>query len=222
MHYDAAEGGSGERGCLVPWGVESKPGRIPATISLVDLRTAITERARIEGNLVLVDEFLNHRVEPQVIESVGQSLAEAFRRSAPDLILTAEASGIPPALACSRELDIPMVYAKKYLGTGDRYSFAREVTSPTKGVEYRVEVARRVLPPGLRLIVVDDFLARGRTAEALGEIATEAGCELIGFGFAVEKCWQNGRERLTRHGWAVHSVVELESIQGATVVIKQR
>lgn len=201
---------------------ESKPPLFPATISSVDLRTAVAERARIEGTLVLVDEFLNHRVEPQVIESVGQSLAAAFRSHEPDLILTAEASGIPPALACASALGIPMVYAKKYLGTGDRYSFAREVTSPTKGVEYRVEVARRVLPPGLRLIVIDDFLARGRTAEALGEIATEAGCEVIGFGFAIEKCWQNGRERLTRHGWAVHSVVELESIEGSSVVIKQQ
>ncbi|MDJ0954576.1 MAG: phosphoribosyltransferase family protein [Acidimicrobiia bacterium] len=186
----------------------------------MDLRTAVMERARIEGNLVLVDEFLNHRVEPAVIASVGRSLATAFADLNPDLILTAEASGIPPAMACSHELGIPMVYAKKYLGTGDRYSFAREVTSPTKGVEYRVEVARRVLPPGLRLIIIDDFLARGRTAEALGEIAIEAGCDLLGFGFAIEKTWQAGRERLERHGWVVHSVVELTAIEGSSVVIK--
>lgn len=191
----------------------------PATISSVDLRTAVAERARIEGNLVLVDEFLNHRVEPAVIESVGKSLANSFADLNPDMILTAEASGIPPALACSRELDIPMVYAKKYLGTGDRYSFAREVKSPTKGVEYRVEVARRVLPPGLRLIIIDDFLARGRTAEALGEIATEAGCELLGFGFALEKGWQGGRDRLERHGWVVRSVVTLAAIEGNSVVL---
>ena len=176
----------------------------------------------MEGNLVLVDEFLNHRVEPEVIASVGKSLAEVFTPLQPDLILTAEASGIPPAMACSHEMGIPMVYAKKYLGTGDRYSFAREVASPTKGVEYRVEVARRVLPPGLRTIIIDDFLARGRTAEALGEIATEAGCELLGFGFAVEKHWQGGRERLERHGWRVHSVVELLSIEGSTVTIRER
>ena len=158
--------------------------------------------------------------EPEVIASVGQELAEVFSDHRPDLILTAEASGIPPAMACSHAMGVPMVYAKKYLGTGDRYSFAREVTSPTKGVEYRVEVARRVLPPGQRVIVIDDFLARGRTAEALGEIVTEAGCELLGFGFAIEKQWQGGRERLERHGWAVHSVVELVSLEGSTLVVK--
>jgi xanthine phosphoribosyltransferase len=186
----------------------------------VDLRTAIAERARVEGNLVLVDEFLNHRVEPRVIQSVGDALAASFAGAEPELILTAEASGIPPALSCATALDIPMVYAKKYLGTGDRYSFAREVASPTKGVEYRVEVARRVLPPGLRIIIIDDFLARGRTAEALGEIAVEAGSDLLGFGFAIEKCWQKGRERLERHGWIVHSVVGLESIDGSSVILR--
>ena len=192
----------------------------PATISNVDLRTAVEQRARVEGKLVLVDEFLNHRVDPQVMTSVGEALAESFDALKPDLILTAEASGIPPALACSTAMNIPMVYAKKYLGTGDRYSFAREVKSPTKGVEYRVEVARRVLPPGLRIVIVDDFLARGRSAEALGEIAVEAGCELLGFGFAIEKCWQGGRGRLQRHGWEVHSVVEIESIEGSTVTLR--
>lgn len=155
-----------------------------------------------------------------MIASVGESLAAVFAPLEPNLILTAEASGIPPAMACAQTLMIPMVYAKKYLGTGDRYSFAREVTSPTKGVEYRVEVARRVLSPGLRVIVIDDFLARGRTAEALGEIVTEAGCELLGFGFALEKQWQGGRDRLERHGWKVHSVLELVGFEGSSVVVR--
>jgi len=179
------------------------------------------ERARIEGNLVLVDEFLNHRVEPSIIDSIGRDLAAALAHLEPDLILTAEASGIPPAMATSQGMGIPMVYAKKYLGTGDRYSFAREVTSPTKGVEYRVEVARRVLPPGARIIIIDDFLARGRTAEALGEIAAEAGCEVLGYGFALEKCWQNGRALLERHGWLVHSVVGILRIDGGSIVLRE-
>jgi len=186
----------------------------------VDLKTAVSTRARIEGELILVDEFLNHRVEPPILESVGRELADRFAATSPDLVITAEASGIPPALMCARELGIPMVYAKKYLGTGDRYSFAREVASPTKGVEYRVEIARRVLTPGLRVLIVDDFLSRGRTAEALGEMVVEAGCEIVGFGFAIEKLWQKGRERLGRHGWTVHSLVEIESIDGSRILIR--
>jgi len=190
-------------------------------MSAVDLKTVVAERARIEGELILVDEFLNHRVEPDVMDSVGRDLAARFSVDAPDVVITAEASGIPPALMCARELGIAMVYAKKYLGTGERYTFAREVASPTKGVEYRVEIARRVLNPGLRVLIIDDFLARGRTAEALGEIVLEAGCDVVGFGFAIEKVWQRGRERLEHHGWPVFSLVEIESADGAGIVFRE-
>jgi adenine/guanine phosphoribosyltransferase-like PRPP-binding protein len=110
-----------------------------------------------------------------------------------------------------------MVYAKKFLGTGDRYSFHREVVSPTKGIEYSVEVARRVLEPGLRIAIVDDFLSGGRTAEALGEIAEEAGGDVVGFGFALEKAFLDGRQRLEAHGWAVASLVAVERIEAGTI-----
>ena len=121
---------------------------------------------------------------------------------------------MPPSLACAMELDLPMVYAKKYLGPGDRYSFFREVTSPTKGTEYRVEIARRVLPPGQRVAIIDDFLAGGRTAEALGEIVEEAGSEVAGFAFVIEKAFAGGRDRLEGHGWSVHSLLRIASLEG--------
>ena len=116
-------------------------------------------------------------------------------------------------------MGIPMVYAKKYLGPGERYTFSREVSSPTKGTEYRVEVARRVLEPGLRIAVVDDFLAGGRTAASLGEIAEEAGCEVVGAIFIIEKTFSGGRELLESHGWDVHALVGITSLEGGGVEI---
>jgi xanthine phosphoribosyltransferase len=183
----------------------------------MDLQSVIAERARIEGQLVMVDEFLNHRVDPDVMRGVGKALADMIAPWNVDVILTAEASGIPPALACGLEANLPIVYAKKYVGPGHRYTFAREVASPTKGTEYRVEVSRRVLQPGARLAIIDDFLAGGRTAEALGEIAVEAGCQPMGFAFAIEKSFTPGRSRLESHGWSVHSLVKVASIENGAV-----
>jgi len=124
----------------------------------VDLRYAIDSMATVEGPILKVDRFLNHRVEPSLMAGVGRQIAAMLEPLEPDLLLTAEASGIPPALAAGMVMEIPIVYAKKYLGPGGRYTFSREVASPTKGTEYRVEVARHVLPPGLRVAIVDDFL----------------------------------------------------------------
>lgn len=183
----------------------------------MDLQSVVAERARVEGELVMVDEFLNHRVDPEVMRDVGSALADLIKPWSVDLILTAEASGIPPALACALHTNLPVVYAKKYIGPGNRYTYGRDVASPTKGTEYRVEVSRRVLEPGMRIAVVDDFLAGGRTAEALGEIAQEAACQPIGFAFAIEKSFTPGRARLEGHGWEVKSLVKVASIESGKV-----
>jgi xanthine phosphoribosyltransferase len=184
------------------------------------LHRAILERGRVEGTLLKVDDFLNHRVDPALMQEIGAELAERFRAASPDLVLTAEASGIPPALACAFALGVPVVYAKKYLGIGDRNAFVRDVASPTKGTEYRVEVSRRVLGAGMRVVVVDDFLSGGRTAEALGEITEEAASEVVGHCFVIEKTFAGGRERLEGHGWRVDALAEITSLEGGKIELR--
>lgn len=190
---------------------------VPSTMPAVDLRHEVSTRARVEGSLIMVDEFINHRVDPAVMREVGERMGKVLAPAAPEVILTAEASGIPPAMVTAQTMRLPMVYAKKYLGTGSRYTYAREVVSPTKGVEYRVEVARRMLRPGLRVAIVDDFLSGGRTAEALGEIVEESGGEVAGFCFVIEKAYLEGRARLERHGWPVDALVRVASVADGKV-----
>lgn len=182
------------------------------------LRTAILERGRVEGPLLKVDDFLNHRIEPSLMRAIGQSVAERFADDDIDLVLTAEASGIPPALEAAAALGVDCVYAKKYPRHGpERPSHVREVSSPTKGVEYRVEVAHRVLPAGSSVLIVDDFLARGRTAEALGEITEQAGSTVTGLAFVIEKGFMDGRNRLESHGWRVDALVTVTSLDDQTI-----
>jgi xanthine phosphoribosyltransferase len=182
------------------------------------LHAAIHDRGRVEGPLLKVDDFLNHRVEPLLMRAVGEDIADTFADRAPDLVLTAEASGIPPAQETAAALGIPYVYAKKYpRGDAVRPAWVRAVSSPTKGVEYRVEVAHRALESGASILVVDDFLSRGRTAEALGEIIEEAGCRPVGFAFVIEKAFMDGRQRLEQHGWPVESLAIVTSLENGMI-----
>jgi xanthine phosphoribosyltransferase len=182
----------------------------PGTVAL---RRFVAETGRIEGDLIKVDDFLNHRVDPALMAAIGRDLAARF--PLPDVVLTAEASGIAPALQTAIACGSPMIFAKKYpRARSNRPAFVREVGSPTKGAEYRVEVARRVLPPGLNVLIVDDFLAGGRTAEALGEIVEESGGSVIGFGFVIEKGFVGGRAALERRGWRVESLLRIRSLEG--------
>jgi len=177
------------------------------------LAAAIAQRGRAEGPLLKVDEFLNHGVDPELLDLVGAGIAALFEEE-PDLVLTAEASGIPPALGAARSTGVGMVYAKKYpRGESMRPAFVREVTSPTKGDTYRIEVSRRVLPPGAAVLVVDDFLSGGRTAEALAGIVAEADATLVGLGFAIEKSFTAGRQRLEAQGLRVESLVRVTALE---------
>ncbi|MEK7252078.1 MAG: xanthine phosphoribosyltransferase [Actinomycetota bacterium] len=185
-----------------------------STPGAVALERAVRERGRVEGSLVKVDDFLNHQVDPVLLDLIGQDIAARWSGDRVDLVVTAEASGIPPALTAARSLAVPMVYAKKYpRTTSERPAFVREVASPTKGAEYRVEIARRMLPEGRRVLVVDDFLSGGRTAEALGEIIEEAGCTVVGFAFVIEKSFVDGRARLLDRGWRVDSLLKIASLE---------
>jgi xanthine phosphoribosyltransferase len=125
-------------------------------------------------------------------------------------VITAEASGIP-GTHC-RPPPRARWCAKKYPQHRVSAAFVREVASPTKGTEYRVEIARRLLDTGRRVLIVDDFLSGGRTAEALGDIVEEAGSTVVGFAFVIEKTFVAGRSRLAARGWPVDSLVMVNSM----------
>ena len=183
----------------------------------MDLENYLVERSSVNGDIVNVDTFINHRVNTAVMAEIARRMAAIAAPLRPDVIVTAEASGIPPALLTAAEMDLPMVYAKKYVLPGPRQTASREVSSATKGFEYTIEIRRRVLDSGLRVLVVDDFLAQGRTAAALGEIVEDLGCLMLGSVFAVEKAWVGGRARLEERGWPVWSVLNIASVEGGVI-----
>mgnify|MGYP000128172090 CR=1 FL=1 len=180
----------------------------------------IRAEATVENDRILrIDHFLNHRIEPAFMAAMGQALADRLRPFAPDLLLTAEASGIAPALATAFALDVPMVYAKKFAPIVEPPALSRLVPSPTKGGVMRLVVATRYLPVGARVALVDDFLANGRTALALGEIVAEAGATLVAIGFLVEKKFQYGRALLADLKAPIVALAQVERLAGGQVIM---
>lgn len=170
----------------------------------------------MEGDLVIVDTFVNHRVDPVLMRSCGEWLARELGRA--DLVVTSEASGIAPALAAATALSVPMVFAKKQ-SEPSKGAIARRIVSPTKGDRRWLEIRPHVLDGARSAVVVDDFLSAGRTALALSELLAEKGLEIRGLGFAIEKSWTGGRELLERHGYRVISAVTVDlDPQGAPTV----
>lgn len=176
----------------------------------------LKDRIRAQGQylgdgILKIDGILNHQMDPNLIYEMGQEIARRFRDKGPTRILTAEVSGIAPALMAALALNVPVVYARKHKPV-TMYGpiFLETAPSHTKGGETNLMVAAEYLPAGERVLIVDDFLASGKTLLALARMVREARCELVGVVTVVEKAFEGGREALqTKYGAHVEALATI-------------
>ncbi len=186
-----------------------------------ELRRRIEQEGRHLGRgIVKVDSFINHQVDAPLMVEVGRELAHRFASTRPTKILTAEISGIAPALCTALAMEIPIVYARKSRPvTMPASVYRRTAPSHTKGVEVELLVSPEVLCAADRVLIIDDFLAGGRTILALAGLVADAGATLVGVGVAIEKRFEHGREALTELGVPVEAVAVIAEVEGERVVL---
>jgi xanthine phosphoribosyltransferase len=159
----------------------------------------LKRRIQIEGRnlgkgILKVDSFINHQIDPALMVQIGQEMAHRFADTDVSKVLTAEISGIAPALATGQALDVPVVYARKtrpVTMTGP--VFVEVAPSHTKGRDVFLMVSTEFLGPGDRVLVVDDFLATGATISALVRLVRHANATPVGIGTVIEKAFEGGR-----------------------------
>ena len=171
-----------------------------------------------EGNVLKVDNFLNHQCDVALYDHMGAEWARLFAGKRIDKILTIEASGIGIACVAATHFGgVPVVFARKTESKnldGDQYR--TNITSYTKGREYQVIVAKRFLTPGEHVLIIDDFMAMGCAMNGLLEICDEAGVVVEGIGIAIEKGFQPGGDDLRSRGYQVESLAVVKSMDAAT------
>ena len=178
---------------------------------------ALKERIRKEGkvlpgNIIKVDGFLNHRVDCQFMAELADEFAKYFDMSKVDVVLTAEASGTALAAICAYRYNKPLVFAKKAKSDNiEGGLYCSEIVSYTYRKKVTLIVSKEWLHAGDRVLIIDDFLARGEAMRGLCDIVKEAGAELVGIGVAVEKGFQHGGDRLREAGIPLHSLAIIES-----------
>lgn len=171
-----------------------------------------------EGNVLKVDNFLNHQCDVALYDHMGAEWARLFAGKRIDKILTIEASGIGIACVAATHFGgVPVVFARKTESKnldGDQYR--TNITSYTKGREYQVIVAKRFLAPGEHVLIIDDFMAMGCAMRGLLQICDEAGVIVEGIGIAIEKGFQPGGAELRERGYQVESLAIVKSMDAAT------
>jgi xanthine phosphoribosyltransferase len=184
------------------------------------LKDKIRAEGRYMGDGILkIDSILNHQMEPQLVKAMGDEIACRFRDAQPTRVLTAEVSGIAPALMTALALGVPVVYARKHKPiTMYGPIFLETASSPTHGGEVNLMVAAEYLPPNERVLIVDDFLASGKTLYSLARMVGEAKSTLVGIAVVVEKAFAGGREKLEKYKVPVAALVTLTYLSEDQIV----
>ena len=176
-----------------------------------------------EGNILKVDNFLNHQIDVDIIRQIAFEFKRRFRGKTVNKILTIEASGIAIAALLGDLYDVPVVFAKKGQtanSTDDKY--VAQAYSFTHKKMNNVFISKPYLHDTDKVLIVDDFLADGEAAHALIDLVKQAGGEVAGIGIAIEKGQQKGGATLRSEGYQVESIAIIESMDWQTQTIKFR
>ncbi len=191
---------------------------------------ALVERIRAEGRnlgdgILKVDGFINHQLDPALTLAMGKAFAERFAAAgATDItkIVTAEVSGIAPALTTGIVLDVPVIYARKKRPiTMQQGAYTATAPSHTKGGAVELIVSPEYLQPADRVLLIDDFLATGLTINALTGLIAQCGATLCGIGCIVEKSFEGGRAQLAHLDVPIVSLAIVDSMDGQEIVVRE-
>lgn len=183
------------------------------------LRDKVMTEGIVLGDQVLkVDSFLNHQMDPLLMKEIGQEFARRFQDEGITRILTIESSGIAPAIMTAMELGVPMVFARKHKSlTLKDNIYVEKVYSFTKRESNEITVSKKFLQEGERILIIDDFLANGEAAFGLARIVEQAGASVAGIGIVIEKSFQPGAGLLQNAGYRVDSLVRIASLENGIV-----
>lgn len=186
---------------------------------------ALKDRIRAEGRnlgngILKVDGFINHQVDPSLMYECGRELANRFSSLGATKILTAEISGIAPALMTAHHLKVPVVYARKTKPiTMPDQIFLTLAPSHTKGRTVELIVSPEYLAKGERVLIIDDFLASGQTILGLVRLAQAAGSTVIGIGAVIEKTFEGGRNSLSALNVPIESLAIITDMSDGKIVL---
>lgn len=178
----------------------------------------LSEGKVLSGDVLKVDSFLNHQIDPQLMKAIGQEFADLYKDAGLTKILTIESSGIAPAVMAGLILGIPVVFARKRKSvtlTDNFYS--ADVYSFTKKVTNTISVSKDYIGQGDVVLIIDDFLANGEAAKGLIDIVKQADASISGIGIVIEKGFQPGGQFLRKQGYRVDSLAIISSLENGRV-----
>ncbi|MEB9519333.1 xanthine phosphoribosyltransferase [Bacillus cereus] len=177
----------------------------------------------LSGDVLKVDAFLNHQIDPVLMQEIGKEFAKRFKEENITKIVTIESSGIAPAVMAALELGVKVIFARKRKSlTLQDNMYVANVYSFTKQETNEISLSRNHIDENDRVLIIDDFLANGQAALGLMSLVEQAGASIAGIGIVIEKAFQDGGKKLREPGVRVESLAEIASLDNGTVTFVQQ
>ena len=192
-------------------------GKVGIRMQLLEERILRDGRA-LSDDVLLVDSFLNHQVDTELMRAVGNEFARLFADAGVTRVATIEASGIAPAVMTAQALNVPLVILKKSTSSILKEGVIQtEVFSFTKNASYQLTLKSQFVRPGDRVLLVDDFLANGEAAFGGIRLLEQAGAGVAGVGAVIAKAFQPGMRKLRAAGYRVEALAAVQSLAGGQI-----
>lgn len=175
----------------------------------------------LNENVLKVDSFLNHQIDPPLMDAIGKEFAERFAAEGVTKIVTIESSGIAPSAFAGLHLHVPVIFARKRKSvTLTDELLISQVHSFTKNETNELSISKKYLNENDKVLIIDDFLANGQAALALVDMVRQAGASVSGIGIVIEKSFQPGAQKLAELGLRVESLARIASLTNGEVNFK--
>lgn len=186
----------------------------------------LKERIKQDGqalseHVLKVDSFLNHQIDPKLMQEIGKDFATRFAGEGITKIVTIESSGIAPAVMAGLYLHVPVVFARKRKSlTLSEDLLTSSVHSFTKNETNEISISKKYVHQDDCVLIIDDFLANGQAALGLVDIVKQSGAEVAGIGIVIEKSFQDGAAKLMELGVRVESLAQIAALSNGEVIFK--
>ena len=187
------------------------------------LKERILREGRVlPGDIIKVDGFLNHRVDTALMGAMADEFAKYFDVKDITMVLTAEASGIALATICAQRYGVPMVFAKKAKSDNiEGGLYQSDIFSYTYKKKVTLLVSQDWITKDDKVLIIDDFMAKGYAVHGLIDIVEKAGAQLMGIGIAVEKGFQHGGDDLRKKGYNIHSLAIIDKAEPGCIEFRE-
>lgn len=178
----------------------------------------LDEGIALNENVLKVDSFVNHQVDVELMEQIGEEFANHFRDKQITKVVTIETSGIAPAIMTAKRIKKPLVILKKKTSKILNEDFYQTpVISYTQDVTYNLTMSKNFINKNDKVLIIDDFLASGQACTAAIKLINQAGATVVGIGILIEKTFQSGITKLEEQGMDVYSLARVKSLKNGKI-----